>query len=265
MEEEKYSRILIEKYRRELTEKLAEYKGDEPIRLNWPVEFLNKVLFMRYGNLKIFAIPFKLVKKLDLSNVDFSGMDISGMNFKNTYGVKINPQKLAGEMLEDEDALCFIGKYPHKINTLGNSDSCDISMFVKHFMVNCVFENVLFTGPFNNTFINHCNFKGSVNATINPQELLGDLFMINKKMDLDIKKIQLPMVNCVFSDVEFDGSFDNSIIYGSDFTGSKGASIDISKLEKINIRGEDVIPIGGCVFNDANVYGEEKVKTLIKR
>ena len=263
--QEDYEKVLINEYRNYLINMLCDYRGDVHIKLDVSKSFFNKILFRKIGNYKIFAIPFELAKKLDLSDADFNGVNIIGLNFRGSYGVKINPQNIAGEILEKDNILYWVNDNKYRIDSFGDKDTVDAFLQIKHSLNNCVFDGVKFIGPFDNSLIRCSNFSGSKFAKINPETLVGDLYIINKKMDVEKKRIMLPLTNCVFKDVEFCGNFDDTVIYNSNFKGSNGANIDLSRLKKFIIDNSECIPINGCDFSDTDIseLEEETGKKLI--
>lgn len=63
---------------------------------------------------------------------------------------------------------------------------------------------------------------------------------------------------CTFAGVEFTGPFDKSVINTTDFTGSKGAIIDVSNLVDnsiVNSKMSDVTFVG--TFDNADLYGAD--------
>ncbi len=256
MEKEKYTTEDIEKYRNDLIEILRKYHKKKHLVLDIPDDFFNEVLFRYYGNNKLFAIPFELAKKLDLSKADFKDVYIVGMNFKDSYGVRINPQEIAGETLEYDDVLYWVNNACYQVKDYGDRKASDIFLKVEHNLSNCVFEGVEFTGPFDNSLIHLSDFSGSTGVKINPQTLKGEIYMIYKKNHSDRRMpIILPMNNCVFQDVEFTGEFDNCVICGSNFTGSMNANIQLQNLKKIKVSGCNLVPVMDCDFTDADVCG----------
>lgn len=84
----------IEKLREELIKELTNYEGEEKLKLNISKNLLNSLVFTTYNDYKVLAIPFELLKKLDLSKLSFNKVRIVGLDFTGTYGVKINPQQV---------------------------------------------------------------------------------------------------------------------------------------------------------------------------
>ena len=256
MENENYTKEDVEKYREELINVLRRYHRKRHLALEVSDEFFNDVLFKYYGNTKTFAIPFELAKKLDLSRADFKDMYIVGMDFTGTYGVKINPQEIAGETLDSENVLFWINNCCFKVKYYSDRNASDSFLKIQHNLSNCIFNGVEFTGPFDNSFIHLSDFTGSRGAYIDPQKLKADIFMIYKKLHLDRRNtINLPMNNCVFDGVEFTGNFDNTIICGSNFAGSNNANISLQTLQRVRINKYPLIPVTDCEFTDANVVG----------
>ena len=267
MSERKYTYNEVLNYRSKLIEKLEEYNGDEYIKLDVPKDFFNRVLFYYRNGCRHFAIPMELARKLDLSDACFDNVNISGYNFKGCYGVKINPQEVAGGVLEHGNVLYNFGKYFVKIGDLYPKKVLDMFLRVYHDLSNCVFDGVEFTGPFDNCLIRFSDFSGSKGAVINPETLNGDMYIVNIGGQTIEKRIKFPIINCNFKDVEFDGKFNDTILYNSSFAGSKGAYIDYSELKKLDIKGNEIIPIYGCNFKDvdiAPIKDEDKGKILIK-
>ncbi len=86
-----------------------------------------------------FAIPEKLLKKINFSNVSFANVDIRGLNFIRYKGVKINPQTV-------------FGKDPS----------------------GCIFSGVEFIGPFDGATLLHADFTGSKGAIVDWQTVYYD-------------------------------------------------------------------------------------------
>ena len=126
----------IESLRKKLIQKLKEYDYDEAINLEIDKKVMREILLNEEDN--SFAIPFDLVKKLDLSNFSFNGVNVRFLNFKGSTGVKINPQKV---------------------------DNKDLSY--------CVLEGAEIKGSFDDTIIYYTNFKGTKGIKINPQKIRG--------------------------------------------------------------------------------------------
>lgn len=256
MEKNNYTREDVIKYRDELIETLRKYHKQKHLVLDISDDFFNDVLFKYYGNNKLFAIPFELAKKLDLSRADFKNVYIVGIDFRGSYGVKINPQEIAGEILEEDDVLYWINNHCFQVRNYGDRSVADTFLRVEHNLSNCVFEGVEFTGPFDNSLIHFSNFTGSSGAVIDSNKLKADVFIIYKKFRGDRRMtVNLPINNCVFKDVEFIGDFDNAIICGSNFTGSLNANINLQKLQKIKMDKFHLIPVNDCDFTDAKVIG----------
>lgn len=115
-----------------------------------------------------FAIPERLLKKIDFSNVSFDNVDIRGIDFSEYKGVKINPQ----------------------------------TVFEKD-LGRCKFSGVEFIGPFDGAIIEETNFTGSKGARINPQTLYSRDF---KKCKLSGVEFIGPFDGMYLNELDFTGS-----------------------------------------------------------
>ena len=164
----------------------------------------------KYTTKKVFALEDKCLQKIDFSNVSFKSFNAYKCDFSKLYGVNINPQELYQKRLEG-----------------------------------CILKGVTFTGPFDDVIIGHTDFTGSRNAMINPLKLQGYQFYNNQI----ITNIEW----CIFTDVTFienfkmvnkPGSYDEIILCGCDFTGSKNAKIYISNSNR---------SLRDCTLKDATI------------
>lgn len=104
----------VEKLRNELAKELYNYCGTEKIKFDLTKEELEDIIFeYENPNKKKISFEFRIIKKLDLSDVDFTNVDISGVDFTESKGVKINPQTIADKNLESVVAqdVEFIGPF----------------------------------------------------------------------------------------------------------------------------------------------------------
>lgn len=130
----------IEKLREELIKELINYEGEEKLKLNITKPLLNSLVFTACNDYKVFAIPFELLKKLDLSKLSFDKVRIVGLDFTGTYGVKINPQQVWNKNF-----------YNVKLN------------------------GVELIGPFYGAKIRYTDFTGSKGALIDSETLLDSI------------------------------------------------------------------------------------------
>ena len=119
-----------------LIEVLESLEDDECITLTNP-----NIIFKEHRKedgttYKEIAIPKRLLKKIDFSNVSFDNVNISGFNFTGFKGVKIDPRRVYNRDLRG-----------------------------------CTFSGVEFIGGFHRTYIYDTNFAGSKGVRIDPQEV----------------------------------------------------------------------------------------------
>ena len=195
------------------------------------------ILFNERGSYKKFAIPERLLKKIDFSNVSFDNVDIRGMDFTELKGVKINPQTVYDQNLSRckfsgvEFIGPFDGIYLYETDFTGSKGAkIKPQKFLRKELIGCTLSGVEFIGPFDGTYLRETDFTGSKGAKINPQTIY------NKNLS-----------ECKFSGVEFIGSFDRVIIEGVDFTGSKGARINPQTVNARDLRG--------CAFSGVEFIG----------
>jgi len=156
---------------------------------------------------KIFALPKRVLKKIDFSNISFANFVVMYYDFSDLYGVQINPQTVA-----DRDFT--------KCNLMG----------------------VTFTSPFTYCIINGAKFKGSKGAVISPLNLKdknegdGSWKHIIDMSNCDFADVSFnaPFYRSSYRDKDL--TID---ISGSSFAGSKGAVIypdSVKNLYFVNLK-----------------------------
>lgn len=131
-----YQNITIEELRENLKSKLEHYDFPKHTLLDIDAEVYREIMLNKEDN--SFAIPFDLVKKLDLSNFSFDNVNIRYLDFRGSKGVVINPGKVFNK---------------------------DLSY--------CILEGAKIEGTFDDTAIYYTNFKGTNGIEINPQKVKG--------------------------------------------------------------------------------------------
>ncbi|MBP3766117.1 MAG: pentapeptide repeat-containing protein [Bacilli bacterium] len=131
-----YNILTVEELRKNLRSKLEHYNFPKPYLLDIDKEIYREIMLNKEDN--SFAIPFDLVKKLDLSNFSFDNVNIRFLNFKGSTGVVINPENVYNK---------------------------DLSY--------CVLEGAKIEGSMDDAIIYYTNFKGTEGIKINPQKIRG--------------------------------------------------------------------------------------------
>lgn len=155
-------------------------------------------------------------------------------------------------------------------------------------MVGCIFNGIRFTKEFGCCRIINCDFRGSVDAVINPsleKNMSGCIFegvYFSNNLDYvnivnsDFTGSKCAVINpqkifhknlshCIFNDVCFVGSFDGANIVNSNFTGSMGALINpqtIYKKDARDVNFTDVIVVdnfNGVIKNNAIMPSEDNL------
>ena len=218
-----------------LIEALDSLKDNEYVTLANP-NIIFKENVLEDGKVyKEIAIPERLFRKIDFSNVSFDNVCICGFDFTGFIGVKIDPQTvydkdfsfcvLSGVLFDGS----FDGVNLSKTNFTGSRGArINPQTIPKKDLSKCKFSGVEFIGPFDGVKITGSNFTGSKGAKINPQTVYNG-----------------NLRECKFSGVEFIGPFDGIYLQGSDFTGSKGA--------KINLQTVYFDDLSLCVLTDAEI------------
>jgi uncharacterized protein YjbI with pentapeptide repeats len=222
---EKFDKEQIQKLRKELKDVLLKYDGTDKIKFEIESNILESLLFEtdeNNKNRKYFAIDFKLIKKIDLSDVSFDSVYVYSKDFSDTYGIKINPQTVYDK-------------------NLSHTRLTDVEII----------------GSFDDVNLNGTNFTGSKGAKIDPQtihrkeminttlkdaEIIGSLdgvdifaadFTGSKGARIDLQKVH-KLSYAKLTDTEIIGSLDNVGFWdlvGTNFRGSKGAKINKSYLD----------------------------------
>lgn len=128
--------MTIEELREYLKSKLEHYDFPKHTLLDIDEEVYREIMLNKEDN--SFAIPFDLVKKLDLSNFSFDNVNVRYLDFRGSKGVVINPEKVFNK---------------------------DLSY--------CILEGAKIEGSFDDTAIYYTNFKGTNGIKINPQKIKG--------------------------------------------------------------------------------------------
>ncbi len=142
----------IEELREKIRDGLIPYDSKEKIQLNMTPENLEKIIFItgEYGE-RTFAFDFELIKKLDLTGVSFKNVMVKNTNFRDSKGVKFNPQEVFHKSL-----------------------------------YNCVLGDAELTGPLDDAFVEKANFRGCKGAVIDPQKISGKCMRNAKLADVQI-------------------------------------------------------------------------------
>ena len=227
----------VEKLRKELFDKLSSIEEGIHIKLDYDPDILELILFKtidgeliidEYGKRKDtakYAYNRKVLSKIDLSDISFDNFDAKGFDFTGLYGVRLNPQTIWDKNLKGS-----------------------------------VLNGVEFIGSFFKAKIEGANFTGSKGAII-------DLALYDGKEANKITWQHYSLNNCKFSGVIFtspikdirlysyhffdenkDTMWSSPSIQGTDFTGSKGAIIDVNDIKDLH----------NCNLTDALIVGEIK-------
>jgi len=264
---------MIEKKRQVIIEKLCEVK--QVIDLEYNTKELRELLLdkVETENQTYFVINeemMQVLNKIDLSKMSFDHVKVYGFDFSNLTGVKINPRTvylrdlswcncskvefICDNSINKIDLFEDVAIDGTKFNGSKGAIINPRTVYKKN-LEYCSFGNVIFSDIyehisqedlFEDAKIYKTNFSGSVGVMINPQKLYS-----------------FEMGECIFKDVEFIGPFDNTTINGANFTGSKGAVIDLNNLGWTNgiiydINFRDAMVIG----NLTNIYWASNIKTI---
>lgn len=199
--------------RKVLVEQLSKYEG-KPILLDMPSRILKDLIFDydEKDNKYVFAIPDDLLMNINFSNISFDNVDVSEHYFGGFTGLHINPQTVYHKQLHHS-----------------------------------WFENVIFTGPFDDVEINDVHFiANNTNVEIDPQTV--------RNKDLSY---------CSFHGVKFTSHFSDVNIEGANFSESTGAIIVPGNLKDKSLH--NTILKDACItpnFNDVDVRGANFRGTL---
>ncbi|MBQ6282079.1 MAG: hypothetical protein IJK66_00915 [Bacilli bacterium] len=286
-DKEEYKKILL---RQKLVSELSKVEPGVYVKLKYDSRIIDALLFdyetRDKGTRKSFAIPLELASKIDYTGIDFDNFNARHFDFREFYGVKINPQTVYdkdliyckfngvtfigpfhGAKIDHSDFTGSSGAYigpmqlhherdwnheevidinsckftdVHFIGTLGKDSKYKLKMDFCDFtgskdakidlsgidpysgFRNCVLNGATIYGEFSEDFnLKQVNFTGAKNG-----KLFSRYIKINPQCALD-----KDLSNSIFSGVEFVGTFEKSNINGADFTGSKGAVIDLRTIE----------------------------------
>jgi len=233
--------------RQKLIEELEKLEDGIVIKLDYSKELLERLIFERTEYHKVFALPERVLSKIDFSNVLFDDFDMRKFNStkeRPLHGININPQTIYNKSL--------YGAKLYGINFIGS------------------FDDAIITGA---------DFTGSSGAKIDPMKLrqVRDIWK-NTKFDRFIYK-KIDAKNCIFNGVTFTGPFKNNtikvkedgntykrpssiLITGADFTGSVNALIYLNKVYATYYSYYRTIEktsfwqsLYGCKLKDATIKG----------
>jgi len=275
----------IDELRIEIINALENYEG-EPVVLDLPNCLLKQVLFDTISDYLRFPNEnsnfFKVLKKIDFSNVNFDGVYVGGQDLSQFKGISLNPQtinikSLSGTKLNGVTITgSFDGVRVNYADFTGAKGMLEINpqeVYDKS-LVSTVLNGVEFIGPFDGCDIRDADFTGSTRAVINPQlikdkrlyaTILNGVTITGSFDDVYINSVNFTgsvgavinpqnicdgnMEKCKFADVFFDGYFDGCKISGADFTNSTGAKMNLNMVrERDSIRS---IKFADVTFTDA--------------
>jgi len=211
----------IDELRIEIINALENYEG-EPVVLDLPNCLLKQVLFDTISDYLRFPNEnsnfFKVLKKIDFSNVNFDGVYVGGQDLSQFKGISLNPQtinikSLSGTKLNGVTITgSFDGVRVNYADFTGAKGMLEINpqeVYDKS-LVSTVLNGVTITGSFDGVRVNYADFTGAKGMLeINPQEVYDK-----------------SLVSTVLNGVEFIGPFDGCDIRDADFTGSTRAVIN---------------------------------------
>ena len=233
-----------------LIEVLDNLEDDEYITLTNP-NIIFKEIEVKEGKVyKEFAIPKRLLKKIDFSNVSFDNVCIRGLNFTGYIGVKIDPQKVYKQDLRGctfsgvEFVDSFDYTYMYDTNFAGSKGvKIDPQRVYNKDLRGCTFFGVKFIGPFDGAKISRANFTGSKGALISPQKIYYRDFRFCVLSGV----IFIPEDYGMRSVFNIIGKFDGAYLFKTNFTGSMGARINPQKVIKRDL--------SGCIFSGVEFDG----------
>ncbi len=233
-----------------LIEVLDSLEDDEYITLTNP-NIIFKEIEVEDGKVyKEFAIPKRLLKKIDYSNISFDNVCIRGLNFTGYMGVKIDPQKVYKQDLRGctfsgvEFDGSFDYTYMYDTNFAGSKGvRIDPQRVYKKDLRGCTFFGVKFIGPFDGAKISRANFTGSKGALISPQKIYYRDFRFCVLSGV----IFIPEDYGMRSVFSIIGEFDGAYLFKTNFTGSMGARINPQKVIKRDL--------SGCIFSGVEFDG----------
>jgi len=290
------------------------FEGFKGIKLN--PQTMNSSLFKNVTFTDVeFIGPFD---NIDITEANFTGSKGAVINVQ-----KIARKSLYRTILKDVEIKgIFNGAIIREANFSGAKGDLRINpqtLHSKNHLIDLsytIFDGVTFIGAFTNCLVEGVNFEGSKDAVINPQTiyeknltntklcgvtLLGrnilrsDLYQgvaltgtnfKGAKGDLKINPQTILRKELTFAKVdgvEFDGSFDEVEIRGTNFTNSKGAVINpqtiyhgfmqetklnsveiIGSFKEVNIEGTDFTGSIGAVIDPQTVYGKDMSLSILK-
>ncbi len=233
-----------------LIEVLDSLEDDEYITLTNP-NIIFKEIEVEDGKVyKEIAIPKRLLKKIDYSNISFDNVCIRGLNFTGYMGVKIDPQKVYKQDLRGctfsgvEFDGSFDYTYMYDTNFAGSKGvRIDPQRVYKKDLRGCTFFGVKFIGPFDGAKISRANFTGSKGALISPQKIYYRDFRFCVLSGV----IFIPEDYGMRSVFNIIGKFDGAYLFKTNFTGSMGARINPQKVIKRDL--------SGCIFSGVEFDG----------
>ncbi len=256
-DKEKIRKLLIKSVRTKLIDALAEQENVVKLE-GFTTEELDEFLFDYVDThtsikQKRFALPFDVLRKIDMSDVSFDDFDLKQIDFSKFTGVRIDPNKLYMKQCDD-------------VNFFG----------------------VTFMDKFSDCYIASCDFKGSKNAVIDTARLGGynsfcDVtfespitngsigysdFTGSKGAIVDVDKVDKQIDHCCLKDAKIRGSFNGCCITGTNFSGAcaeDGSKIKINPNhiadDAMNGEGEYVKNITGCNFDGVEFTEEFGIYT----
>ena len=164
-----------------LIEALENLEDNEYVTLTNP-NIIFKEIEVEDGKVyKEIAIPKRLLKKIDFSNVSFDNVYICGLDFTRCIGVKIDPQTV----YDKDFSFCvlsgvgfdgsFDGANISKTNFTGSKGAkINPQTIYNKNLSECKFSGVEFIGSFDRVIIEGADFTGSKGAKINFQTVNFD-------------------------------------------------------------------------------------------
>ena len=178
--------------RNELMKVLISHHGEDKIKFDMPVKYLEQLIFdTDKRGVKSFVTSFNYIKKIDLTDVCFDDVSVSHKDFTGSKGVRINPQKVKDKnfwetILTDVEIIgSFDGATLYKTNFKGSKGAkVDVQKLGTKRIVGVNFADAMVIGTFEGVELEYVDFTGSIGT----------------KMEYCYSK---QFTNCNFTDVEF--------------------------------------------------------------
>ena len=296
----------IEELRKILFEELKNVDPSKPIKLPYDNDLLNQLLFENGRIYDKYPILDRIdFSDIDFSGIDITNFDFTGLYGVKINPQTIKNKDLSNTILKGVE---FIGPFDYvqlkNTDFTGSKGAVIKPAYSLRNLRGNKFANVTFVGSFFDTDIVGADFTGSKGAVINLQLIrdkdargtkfadaivkgsfkdvqvsgadftnaygIRKLFKYEKGVKLNPQEVDNKnLTNTVCNGVIFTGDFEDVLIKGTDFTGSKGAVIylsysnrftpyDISgsKLSGVKLKGT----IENVIIHDVDFTGSEGAK-----